>query len=556
MKDDSHIIGTLEVRDDISHESKLSPLVEGTVIGEIEGSGKYRRSFKTRHIQIVALGSNIGSGIFISTGKALRYAGPGNMIIGYSIVCCMVICVLDLITEMSIVYPSSGNFIDFTERFLDPAAAFALGLGEWLAWTTVMASEGSATTTLISYWTDAVPVAAWMSIIVVVTFGIHLLPNIWFAEFQYLTSILKMIMLVIITVTCIVMCSGGGPTGTVHGGEFWDTTKYDLFKNGVRGISYCCLYCLWGVGDQVFVGMLAGEARCPRFSMPRTVKSAGLRILGFFMVLVLFITLLVPETDERLYGTAGSIASSPFIIAMNDAGIKVLPDFINALMAIFLILGGLEPIYIASRCMRHLAVRGMLPRLLAKVDNKGRPLWSLGVTCVFTIAFTYMNCASTGATVFTWFSSITTTIFMVVWLVMGIVSIRFRMAVKKQKSSILDTTFSYKSKLFPVGPIFVSLGSFLILLGLFYASLFPAGGTPNAYDFFATYLGVPLVIVTYLGYKLVFKTRFARSATIDLLEGYRPLTDVEVKIMETYTSMPWYRRMWTYINVIDEKDLT
>ncbi|KAH3667942.1 hypothetical protein OGAPHI_001696 [Ogataea philodendri] len=550
------ISDVVEVNDHLSVESKNSHYEEGAVIGEIEGKGKFRRSFSTRHIQIVTLGSNIGSGIFISTGKSLRFAGPGNMIVGYTIVCAMVICVLDLITEMSIVYPSSGNFIDFTERFLDPAAAFAIGLGEWLAWTTVMASEGSATTSLISYWTDAVPVAAWMSIIVVVTFAIHGLPNIWFAEFQYVTAIMKMVMLVMITITCIVMCAGGGPTGSVHGGQYWDTTKYELFKNGVRGISYCCLYCLWGVGDQVFVGMLAGEAKCPRFSMPRTVKSAGLRIFGFFMILVMFITLLVPETDERLYGTAGSIASSPFIIAMNDAGIKVVPDIINALMAICLILGGLEPIYIASRCLRHLAIRGMLPKFIANVDKKGRPLCSLAITFVFTVAFTYMNCASTGATVFSWFSSVTTTIFMVVWVVLGLVSLRFRMAVSKQKSGILDTPFAYKSKLYPIGPIFVSLGSFLILVGLFYASLFPVGGSPNAYDFFETYLGVPLVLVAYVSYKLIRRTKFARSSTIDLLEGYRPLSDEEVTIMESYTSMPWYRRLWTYVNVIDEKDLT
>ncbi|CDK27986.1 unnamed protein product [Kuraishia capsulata CBS 1993] len=543
-----------ELRDDASDVSKTD--FEGNVIGEIEGQGKLRRSFKTRHIQIVALGSNIGSGIFISTGKSLRFGGPGNMVVGYTIVCSMVICVLQILTELSILYPSSGNFIDFTERFLDPAAAFAIGMGEWLAWTTVMASEGSATTSLISYWTTAVPTAAWMSIILVVTFLIHALPNIFFAEFQYVTSVMKVVMLLMFTISCIIMCAGGGPTGSVHNGQFWDSSKYDIFKNGVRGVSYCCLYCLWGVGDQVFVGMLAGEARSPRFSLPRTVKSAGLRIFGFFMILVVFITLLVPETDTRLYGTAGSIASSPFIIALNDAGIKVLPDILNAVMAICLILGGLEPIYIAARCLRHLAVRGMLPKFIGKVDSKGRPRWSLAITFVFTAVFTYMNCTGSGATVFSWFSSVTTTIFMSVWVVLGIVSIRFHMAVRRQKSEILNTPFAYKDKLFPIGPLFVSVGSLLILIGLFYASLFPVGGSPNAYDFFETYLGVPLVLVTYLVYKIVFRTKFVRSADVDLVEGYRPLSDDEIIVLETYYSMPWWRRLWSYVDVRDGKQLT
>lgn len=541
----------------VDHENAVSSrtVVDG-VIGEKEGQGQFKRSFKTRHIQIVTLGSNIGSGIFISTGKALRFAGPGSMIISYTIVCSMVICVLEIITELSILYPSSGNFIDFTERFLDPAAAFAVGLGEWLAWTTVMASEGAAVSTLVSYWTTAVPVAAWMTIIVVLTFAIHALPIIWFAEFQYGTSIVKVVMLLMILISCIVMCAGGGPTGTVHSGEFWNSSEYEIFNNGVRGFSFSCLYCLWGVGDQVFIGMLAGETESPRFSMPRTVKSAGIRVFGFFMILVMFITLLVPESDPRLYGTAGSITSSPFIIAMNDAGIKYLPDVINGMMVVCLALGGLEPVYIAARCIRHLAVRGMLPKFIAKVDKQGRPTWSLLITFLFTIVFTYMNCSGTGATVFTWFSSITTTIFMVVWVVLGIVSIRFHLAIRAQNSDILKQKHSWRAKLFPVGPVFLSLTSFLILVGLFYGSLFPVGGKPNAYDFFTTYLGVPLVLVAYACYKVYFRTSIPKLSEIDLLEGHRPLSEREIEIMDYYTSLPWYKRLWTYVNTADSKQLT
>lgn len=359
-----------------------------------------------------------------------------------------------------------------------------------------------------------------------------------------------------ILISCIVMCAGGGPTGTVHNGQFWDSSEYEVFKNGVRGFSFSCLYCLWGVGDQVFIGMLAGESESPRFSMPRTVKSAGIRVFGFFMILVMFITLLVPESDPRLWGTAGSITSSPFIIAMNDAGIKYLPDVINGMMVVCLALGGLEPVYIAARCIRHLAVRGMLPKFIARVDKQGRPTWSLLITFLFTIVFTYMNCSGTGATVFTWFSSITTTIFMVVWVVLGIVSIRFHLAIRAQNSDILIQKHSWRAKLFPVGPVFLSLTSFLILVGLFYGSLFPVGGKPNAYDFFTTYLGVPLILVAYACYKVYFRTSIPKLSEIDLLEGHRPLSEREVVIMDYYTSLPWYKRLWTYVNTADSKHLT
>ncbi|KAK5456185.1 hypothetical protein LTS15_005504 [Exophiala xenobiotica] len=76
-------------------------------------AGKYRRSFLSHHIQIVILGSNIESNLFISTGKALRNAGPGNMIIGYMAVMTMVIAMLQALTEMTVAFPVSGSLIDF-----------------------------------------------------------------------------------------------------------------------------------------------------------------------------------------------------------------------------------------------------------------------------------------------------------------------------------------------------------------------------------------------------------------------------------------------------------
>jgi amino acid permease len=90
-------------------------------------------SFKTLiAIQVIALGSNIGSGLFIGTGKALAYGGPGNMLIAYLIVCAGVWGNVQSLIEMTILYPTSGNFVDYAGRWVDPAVAFGAGFAEWL----------------------------------------------------------------------------------------------------------------------------------------------------------------------------------------------------------------------------------------------------------------------------------------------------------------------------------------------------------------------------------------------------------------------------------------
>lgn len=83
-------------------------------------------------LQVISLGSNIGSGFFIGTGKALHNGGPGTVIIAYSLVCTCVWAVLQTLSEMTIAFPTSGNFIDFADRFVDPSLAFAAGFAEWL----------------------------------------------------------------------------------------------------------------------------------------------------------------------------------------------------------------------------------------------------------------------------------------------------------------------------------------------------------------------------------------------------------------------------------------
>ncbi|KAJ4547331.1 hypothetical protein HRR78_005431 [Exophiala dermatitidis] len=95
-------------------------------------NGQFHRSFTPRQVHIIALGSNIGSGVFIGTGKALASGGPGSMVIAYALVCSGVWAVLQTLSEMTIAFPTSGNYIDYAGRWVDPALAFGAGFAEWL----------------------------------------------------------------------------------------------------------------------------------------------------------------------------------------------------------------------------------------------------------------------------------------------------------------------------------------------------------------------------------------------------------------------------------------
>lgn len=132
---------------------------------------------------------------------------------------------------MTIAFPVSGNFIDYADRFVDPALAFAAGLAEWLAWVAIVGSEAAFFNIFIQFWAqDHFPQAASMSIFLVACFVIFTLPNKVFAWFEYVTSLIKVVIFLIIILLSLAIVCGAGPAGYVHDGVSWRTTP--VFKNG------------------------------------------------------------------------------------------------------------------------------------------------------------------------------------------------------------------------------------------------------------------------------------------------------------------------------------
>lgn len=114
--------------------------------------GQYHRSITPRQIHMISLGGQIGAGLFISTGKNLRDGGPAGIFLAFAVVCSCVFAVLQTVSEMTIAFPVSGNFIEYADRFVDPALAFAAGMSMWLGWTAIVAAEATFFATIVNYW--------------------------------------------------------------------------------------------------------------------------------------------------------------------------------------------------------------------------------------------------------------------------------------------------------------------------------------------------------------------------------------------------------------------
>jgi amino acid transporter len=155
-------------------------------------------------------------------------------------------------------------------------------------------------------------------------------------------------------------------------------------------MSNSMLLAIWACGDQIFTGIMAGEAASPRHSMAHAAKLVPIRVTVIIMLMVTFATLLVPSNDPRLFGGSG-VTASPFVIALMDAGIPVLPDILNAVLLIGIVAIGAESIYLSSRMLRALAHQGLIHKSIAAIDSRGIPRVSIAITMAVAYILTYAN---------------------------------------------------------------------------------------------------------------------------------------------------------------------
>jgi amino acid transporter len=357
----------------------------------------------------------------------------------------------------------------------------------------------------------------------------------------------------------------------------------------LQGFANAALLAIWAAGDQVFIGVMGGEAESPRYSMAHSANLVPWRVGVFYLVSVVLVSLIVPSDDSRLLGSSSS-AASPFVIAVQNAGIKGVPDLINACMIIGITAIALESIFLPSRILRTMALQELIPSFLAKTDEKGRPRWALSITATVAIILTYMSLSGKyrhpstflsipllteneyiagGLEVLNWLISITSTSFFINWAIIAFTSFRFRAAAKAQKASIFNGPYGWKSPYWPLAPTTVLVISAFLLVCVLYLSI--DGVVCNhsslasnraltavsiqtqtgftVYSFFSYNIGLVLILVSMILYKIILRTPWRDPAIADLVTGHRILTAHEIQELDAYYQRPMWRRVGTYLRM-------
>jgi yeast amino acid transporter len=218
------------------------------------------------------------------------------------------------------------------------------------------------------------------------------------------------------------------------------------------------------------VGIAAGEAVAPRRNIPKAARRFVWRLSIFYGIASLIIGCIVPSTEPRLLSPASNAAASPFVIAIQNAGISGLDHVINFAILTSAWSAGNAFVYSGSRVLYSMALTGQAPRFFTKTLKSGVPYRAVLVTWAVGI-LAYLNVSNSSAVVFQWFSNISTISGLIAWIVVLITYLRFRQALVYQ--GMLDV-LPYKTPLQPYATWFALVVITVLTLTNGFAVFFPS----------------------------------------------------------------------------------
>ncbi|KAI5948816.1 HIP1 [Candida theae] len=496
-------------------------------------------SLRGYQIKLIALSSCIGSGLFISSASMISSAGAAGTVIGYSIVAVLMFFVVQALGELTSSYPVRGNFLIYNSRFIDESWAFAMNWNYCMQWIVTIPLSLVGASMTIQYWNQDINPGAWVAIFWVFICAINVFGVKGYGYGESVFSMIKVVAILGFAILAIILVAGGGKQGYI-GGKNW----HPPFANGFKGTCNTLVNAAFSFAGTELAAIAAAETSNPHKALIKATKQIFWRIAVFYMLSVILLCFLVPFNDPKLLGNSNSSAS-PFVIAISNGGINVLPSIFNAVILIALLSVANASVFATYKPLVALAEAGHGPKFLAYLDRKGRPIFSIIVALAFGL-IGFVGASKNQETVFAWLLALSGLSCLFIWFSISLAQVRINYACKVQG---LDLYRPFKAIGGDYGAYLSMILNVLILVAQFYVALYPINGKPLQADtFFQAYLAAPIVLVLYVGHKIWTRNwkMYIRAEEMDLLTGRNEM-DIEVAMQDLYDEKQrWRQKPWWY----------
>ncbi len=460
--------------------------------------GPLERGLKNRHIQLIALGGAVGTGLFLGSAGVIRSAGP-SMILGYAIAGLIAFLIMRQLGEMVVEEPVAGSFSHFAHKYWGRFAGFASGWNYWVLYVLVAMAELTAIGKYVQFWWPEIPTWATALVFFVLINSINLINVKAFGEAEFWFAIIKVAAVIgMIVLGLYLLLSGrGGEQAAVS--NLW--THGGFFPNGLSGLVMVLAVIMFSFGGLELVGITAAEAAEPRKVIPRAINQVVYRILIFYIGALTVLLALYPW--DQLVDTLGTAADpysgSPFVQIFSLIGSDTAAHVLNFVVLTAALSVYNSGVYSNSRMLYGLSLQGDAPRMMMTVNRHGVPVAAVGLSAVITFFGVVLNYVLPGAALEILMSLVVASL-IINWFMISLTHLKFRQALDRQ-----GVVPHFKAWWAPYGN-YLCLVFVLFILG---TMLLIPGVRMSVF-------AVPVwVLLMWIGYQVRNSTQRAREATVE-----------------------------------------
>ncbi|KAG5762487.1 hypothetical protein H9Q72_009425 [Fusarium xylarioides] len=451
--------------------------------------GTLNRRLKSRHVQFLALSGAIGTGLFVGSGQVLSLAGPLSAFLAYTVTGFNIYCVLNSVVALITLF----------------------------------------------YFTMVI---------------LNCLPVRIYGEAEFVFGAIKLLTIVGLIILMFIITVGGGPSGEAIGFRYWNHPgpMNEYLKDGALGrfLAFVKVFitATFSYGGSEMVVMASGETENPRRNIPKAIRRVFWRIAIFYVLSIFLVGLCVSSKDPNLLNainkSAPGAAQSPFVIAIRNSGIKILPSIINAVILTSAWSSGNSLFYAATRVLYAAALDGKAPRILTW-ERFGVPYLCVGVTTIFGL-LVYLNVSNSGSEVFFWLSNLSGVGALIIWASVSFTYLRFYYCLSHH--GIDRNTLPFKSPFQPFLAYFSFCFCTIVAVFNGFDAFFP--GRFSAKTFLPPYINIPIFLVLIFGYKWIKKSKYVKYSEMDLWSGKAEIDRLE-HTWPIVQPRNWLERIWFWI---------
>jgi amino acid transporter, AAT family len=453
-----------------------------------EADGGLRRGLSNRHIQMIALGGAIGTGLFYGSATSIGMAGP-SITLAYLLGGAVIFLIMRALGEMSVHTPVSGAFSHYAFENWGPFAGFFSGWNYWFNYIAVSMAELAVVGIYVNYWMPAVPTWVSAAIFLVLITAVNLINVKAYGEFEFWFAIIKVVAIVAMiglgaAIILFGLGEGGHPTGISN---LWAHGGY--FPHGLWGMLTALVVVMFSFGGVELIGTTAGEADNPRRTIPKAINQVVYRILIFYVGAIFVMLCIFPWNKIDAGG-------SPFVIIFDRIGIAGAATLLNVVVLTAAVSAYNSGLYSNGRMLYSLSRQGDAPHYLSKLNKSGSPYAGVLTSSAVTAVAVVLNYLFPGK-VFLYLISVALIAGIFNWAMVVITQMKFRRRIGTAEVEKLE----FRMPFFPVANyvVLAFLAGVVVLMGFL----------P---DFrYALYVGPVWVAGLYTAYRI--KTSSARRSS-------------------------------------------